>query len=323
LEDPRETVVLSKIMRRESFYKAKALRIEKDLIFAKEQIDELEARIQNLTQQESESSSQKEKDFKKSNQQIEDLTKRLQEEAILFKEREKELVTEIKKFKADQAETKQSQFSQEQITGYEKLLTEIQGTVNEKEQEVIIYKARLDLLEKRLKQQTPFADLNLNDIDEHGPSSHTRQKMAVSYIEHALILSEEGCLIRGECVVENVGTQKLDTPLICFRINPLDVVTFKGKIQVWGTNEDLAVGGIDPIWSIIQNDWANEAKEREEIWLAPDRPIYLRPGEKLRVPDLQLSINRKFCKHVTIEGFIYFKNADYKVRMVNPIIINF
>lgn len=322
LENPKETVVLSKLMQRESFYKAKALRIEKDLIFANEKIDQLEASIQELIQQESKASLQKEKDFEKFHQEIQDLTNRLQDEALTNKNREAELLKEIEKLKTDIAETKPNQIMEERITAYERLLTEIQETINEKEREVIIYKARLELFEKRLKQQNAFATVDLNEM-EASPPSQVIPKKAVFYLEHALIFTEDGCLIRGEGVIENVGTEKLDTPLLCFRISPLDVVTLKGKIQLRETTKDLIVRGLDTNWTLIDNDWANKAKEREEIWLAPDRPISLESTEQLRIPDLQFSINRKYCKHVTIEGFIYFKKSGYKIKMVNPIIINF
>ena len=327
MERSRETVALSRLIRRETFYKEKALRIEKDLIFANEIIGTLEARIEDLTKEESE---QKEAEIKELQSeieglhaQIEDLTKRLEEESVQYNKRETELLSEVEELKQIPVKEQIDPSFSEKIEAYERLLTDIQVTINEKEREVIIYKARLDLLERRIKQQSAFADLdNIEVVSDRAPS-HTHDLLAISYIEHAIILSAEDCLIRGECVIENVGTQILDTPLICLRINPLDVVHIKGKIQTGQMDEDTLVEGMELTWSLIQNDWAKEAREREELWITPNRPINLEPGEVLRVPDIQLSINRKYCERVTIEGFIYFKKSEYKIKMVNPIIINF
>lgn len=321
LEEPREaTVALSRLIRRETFYKEKALRIEKDLIFAKEQIEALEARIHDLTKKERE---QIEAEREALQTQIKELNQRLEEETVLFKERENDLLAEIEKLKQRSVQSETSSSYKEKIAAYERLLTEIQATINEKEREVIIYKARLESAERRLRQQNAFAELENKAFVNERPSDHNQGAFAISYIEHALILSEENCLIRGECVIENVGTEKLDTPLICFRINPLDVVHLKGKIQDERTDEEALVHGMDLTWSLIQSDWATQAKERDELWLMPNRPIALEPGEALRVPDLQFMIHRKYCERVTIEGFIYFKKSNYKIKMVNPIIINF
>lgn len=331
LEEPKQSVTFSKLIDRERFYKEKALKMERNYLFAKEQIIAMEARIRDLNEHKKEQVRQNRAQSDDNllvelREKIDTLNKDLDETKRTHEIREAELLEEIEAFKGSSpgltSGSTPSNYK-EKIEGYERLLNEIQDTINQKDRELLILRKRIDTLEKKLKHRDFNSQLETSTFFKQEDVTHTTEQKAISYIDHAVILNKESCILRGDCVIENNGDVALDTPIICFRISPIDAVKVKGKIQSLESGGDALFGEEDWQWSFIESDWSIEAKERGEIWMAPTQPVTLHPNEEIRLSDVQFLIDQTFCKQLTIECFIYFERTQVRIKSVNSIVINF
>lgn len=316
MEEPKQAVTLSKLISREKFYKEKALKVERELIFSKEQILALEARIRDLKEALDQARS-------KTTEKQEDLQQKLIDANLnlqLKEERELELLSKIDQLE-NSSEPNLNIDYETKIEGYEQLLADIEKTLNLKEKELIILRKRVEVLENQKMKQLPNFQESINPFDTEIASSHISGINAISYSDHAVIFSKDSCIIRGDFVIENLGSENLQSPVICFRVDPIDSITLKGKVQSL-TSSGLILEEGDGKWSIVQNEWSEKAKERGEIWIAPNQPLVVEPGERIRIPDIQFKIDTQFCNKARIEAFVFFENSDTKLKAINPILLN-
>lgn len=323
MKKQRQKLSYARLVSRTDFYKNKALDLEQKMVFAKEKIqtleDQLKLREEHAKEELKDLQNRLEtlkadyEQVQKKNdsaEEIEQLRKELKEKSDMI-ESLNETIAELNQ--------KQGHADQEKIEQFERLLSEIQHELNEKEQQVETYKGRIKSLEKRLssQQMTP-----VHKIFSETDSTAKTGKRAIAYFDYSIVVSgQKESVIRGNFHIENVGGEPLGTPLVCFRFYPTDASALKGKII--SLEQAQRDGGESKTWVYVDDDWGQEAQERGEIWVRPYEETEVRPDGKVTLEDFQIPIKKHFDENVVIEGFVYFGNGQYKVKAANQILITF
>ncbi|GGE51401.1 hypothetical protein GCM10011391_32730 [Pullulanibacillus camelliae] len=323
MEERKQGLSVARIIDREKYYKNKALELEKELIFTKDHVTSLEQQIAVFTEQQ-EQQDEREEAINQLKQKYDDLEQRYEKDIQAHQQLEQELQSEIDRLNKQHKRSYEYELSDynQKIQSYEKLLAEVQNDLNEKEKEIDIYKRRLSVMDKRLKSQ---GETRLNEepvLEADSQTEHEAQRV-LSFMDYALIVHEKRCMIRGELIIENVGQKGLGVPYICFRFTPGDAATIKGKIMSWESPESESIDQEKWQWAFLDTEWAEEAKERGEIWIYPTQAIKLNAGNNLIISDLQIPIETKYYQQIGVEVFVYFPEENYRSKAVNQILINF
>lgn len=334
MQEQRERLSYGRLVSRASFYRDKALDLEKKVVFAEEQVQTLEEQIRELNEG-SASSKERQKHYeqlKKDYEQLKESHQQLQEsngaagedESVSqqLEEKNKQIetlnqtISELKSGGEQQGGVGES----ERIEQFEKLFSEVQTDLNEKEQQLETYQARIRSLEKRLASQNYTPTRRVASQTEVGSKA---AKKVLAYFDYSIILGDQKeTIIRGNFHLENVGREVLTTPSVCFRFYPIDASTLKGKIISIDQAERSSDGSALQ-WVYMDDEWGENAKERGEIWIRPYQSRSVNPGEKLTLEDFQIPIKKHFEEKVIIEGFVYFQQNEYKEKAANQILITF
>ncbi|WP_085521690.1 hypothetical protein [Tuberibacillus sp. Marseille-P3662] len=318
MDKDRKTVSYSQLIDRQNYYKEKSLQLEKDHIFAEEKIKALEEQLERLKEDGTE--------YHKLKQDYDALKKAYDDVVAKHTQSEQKIaelqaaMEKLNNGQEEQAGSSNSEAYQKRVKDYERLLAEVQRDLNEKDEELSVYKKRLNILDKRLKNNGE-AVLNQKPDLEKNPNKKD-DCLAVGILDYAMIMNQNRCVIRGDFILQNNGTQSLGTPFVCFRFTPGDAAELKGRIL---GAEHVDQGQVDTQqlqWTFLENDWAQEARERGEIWVHPVSQVSIAAGEELAVSDFQVPVETKYYDHVAIEVFVYFQELDYKIKSTNQILVN-
>ncbi|MBM7644052.1 gas vesicle protein [Scopulibacillus daqui] len=321
MDEQKEALSYAQLVNRKQYYQEKSLKLEKEFIFAKEKINSLEQQLKDIGSKwkKLEDKANKLDEIKKSYEQLQE---KYQQEVQEYEQKLTALEKEAEQLRKNQKDDGAIDYEtyQQRVRSYEQLLSEVQEEINEKDRELAVYKKRLNIFEKRLKaggelQVSIKPDLNKKDTAE---KPHIK---VIPYIDYAIIIDKNRCMIRGDLIIENVGEQTLGTPMVCFRFYPGDAALIKGRIM---NAQDLEYKEPDQQlqWVFLESDWAEEAKERGEIWIHPLSSVKTKANELLTLSDFQIPIEMKYYDHVSVEVFVYFQDSDYKAKSVNQILIN-
>lgn len=295
----KDKLSYDRLISRVEYYKDKALDLEKKLVFAEETIERLE--IERNMNDSVKVLAAKEEEVIQLRKQVEELTKRLNRLDV--------------------------QEMEKRLQSYEDLLNTIQDELNDKDQQIDQYQQRIKSMEKRLNINRTSEPVLEGAEPESGSESTSKRILegssCISYFDYSVILTKEKTgFVRGTFYIENTGTDPLDNPYICFRFQPAESAALKGKIVslISGpTQEELT----QFTWMFMDNEWAEQAKERGEIWVCPLRETKLSSGERLSLNDFQIPIKSKIDNNILVEAFVYFHKQNYKAKAVNHIAINF
>ncbi|MGM7700962.1 hypothetical protein ACSVDE_04495 [Pseudalkalibacillus sp. Hm43] len=292
--NPQKEISYDRLVSRTKYYQEKSLQLEKSLLFAEEKIEQLEQELKTALEND-------------------DLQKELEEK-----------VRELENYRIEvqQLNEKLSQSNlsamTKKIQSFEELLGTIEQEMNEKEKQVESYKNKIRSLERRMKVQ--------NNAPEEISSEQVEKEnlQLTAYFNHSLICKNESSyVIHGSLHMTNYGLEQLDNPLICFRFQPIDYTNLKGKISSL-EQSNLPEDKQDSLqWVYIENEWAKEARERGEIWVAPMHDLFIPPNHTVSLTDFQIPIKKQFEDSIVVEAFIYFKEQEYRARAMNQIALNF
>ncbi len=302
-----EKLSYSRLISRTKYFQEKSLELEKELIFANDQIASLEKQI--------ETSKDKDETIIQLKKEVKDLQLKLELQT-------KEHFTMIQKLEEKKAEALDDKGlkSTAKIKGYEELLSQMQVEINDKDKLLQHYKGKIKNLEKRAQYQEERV---VNK--EETTNDSIEGAYAVSYFNTSLILSgKQSVIIHGDLRIENCGTTKLQNPLVCFRFKPTEIAVLKGKIYPLDQADTRSVSSSDTIqWVFTDHDWLEKSKEKGEIWIAPLHPVTLRPGEEIGIESFQIPVKSEFKEPVVIEGFVYFQKDNYRIKVSNQIAISY
>lgn len=300
-----EKLSYSRLISRTKFFQEKSLELEKELIFAKDQLQSFEAEL----------SSKKETD-----ELLDQLKQELEELQQDIENKTKENVAKIIDIEKNSVANNTKKIYEVKIKRYESLLADMQIEINEKDKLLDHLKGKVKSLEKRAKYMTA-PEIELDAIK----NEEVEENYAIGYFNTSLILSENQLvIIRGDLTIVNRGNTNLHTPIVCFRFNPFEKATLKGKIfsieeaETRGTNSNEQIQ-----WVYTDHDWYDKSKEKGEIWVAPLQPITLKPGDQIGINNFQIPIKSEFKEAVSIEGFVYFQKDNYRIRVANQIAISY
>ncbi|MBN8207268.1 hypothetical protein JI666_00745 [Bacillus sp. NTK071] len=302
-----EKLSYSRLITRTKYFQEKSLELEKELIFANDQISSLEKQIETS----------KEND---------DIIIHLKEElSMLKKELEKQtgehaLLQAELEAKQETVFQKNGSESQAKIKGYEDLLAAMQIEINDKDKRLQHYQGRIKNLEKRAQYQEN------HPINEDEEQNETVDDLyAISYFNTSLILDKKhSVIIRGDLHIENCGKKNLRNPLVCFRFRPTETAVLKGKIYPIEQAETRSLDYKEGVqWVFPDHDWLEKAKDKGEIWISPLHPVTLVPGEQIGIKSFQIPIRSEFKEPVIVEGFVYFQKENYRIKVSNQIVISF
>jgi DNA polymerase III alpha subunit (gram-positive type) len=208
-----------------------------------------------------------------------------------------------------------------QMKNYEELLGNMERELNERERQIEAHQARIKNLEKRQKHQQRLEKPTLEEESE----VKVKQELSITaYFDYSVIFNEEkNCVIHGNFHLFNSGLKRLQNPLVCFRFYPEETSVLKGKILSLEHTDKISETESNKSWMFLDNDWANEAKERGEVWITPVSELSIDPNETISISDLQIPVKRELLDRIAVEGFIFFQKQDYKVKAANHIALNF
>ncbi|ANX12090.1 hypothetical protein ABE41_008730 [Fictibacillus arsenicus] len=289
----KDKLSYDRLISRVEYYKEKALDLEKKLVFAEETIEKLE--MNNSLQ----------------------VIEKQEEEIIQLRKQVEELTKKLNRLDVQEMEKR--------LQSYEDLLKTIQDELNDKDQQIDQYQQRIKSMEKRLNINRTSEPV----IEGSESSSNTKESRilegtsCISYFDYSVILTKDKTgFVRGSFYIENTGTDALDNPYICFRFQPAESAALKGKIVslISGPTQDELT---QFTWMFMDNEWAEQAKDRGEIWVCPLRETKLSSGERLSLNDFQIPIKSKIDNNIMVEAFVYFHKQNYNAKAVNHIAINF
>jgi hypothetical protein len=299
-----EKLSYSRLITRTKYFQEKSLELEKELIFANDQLASLEKQIELSKDQESTIASLKE--------ELNELEKKLEKQA----QEHVRFQNEVDSSKRTSEVRKEEKTK---IKGYEDLLADMQLEINEKDKRLQHYQGKIKNLEKRAQYQA-------GDVTEvEAQSTNVVDHYAVSYFNTSIIISDkQSVMIRGDLQIENCGSLKLRNPLVCFRFLPSEMATLKGRIYSIEHAETKSLDSSDRIqWVFPDHDWLEKAKEKGEIWVSPLHPVTLKPGDKISIESFQIPIKSEFKEPVIIEGFVYFQSDNYRIKVSNQIALSY
>jgi hypothetical protein len=293
----KDKLSYERLISRVEYYKEKALDLEKKLLFAEESID----RLENETN--------------------------TQDSLLIIEQKDKELSTlqeEVKKLTAKIQKLNDSDY-EKKIKGYDELLNSIQEEINDKDQQIDLYQQRIKSMEKRINiNRTSEPVLETDESEPSEADENIKKELnCISYFDYSVIFTHDRTgFIRGSFYIENIGSKTLDNPYICFRFQPAEAIALKGKIislLASPTQEEMS----QSIWMYMDNEWADKARERGEIWICPLRETRQKSGERIALTDFQIPIKSKIDETITVEAFVYYHKQNYRAKAVNHIAVNF
>ncbi|MDQ0350208.1 hypothetical protein J2R98_000011 [Alkalibacillus filiformis] len=125
----------------------------------------------------------------------------------------------------------------------------------------------------------------------------------LSYFTFSLNMDEEGGehLALGNYVIENIGSQPITGPYICFKFSDEHPFEFFGKYTSSNSN------GNEQSRRQAQAEWEriHHSEQKNEIWLKPSQEMTINPGEQLSFPNFQLKWRGDMPYKATMLGFTY------------------
>lgn len=293
----KDKLSYERLVSRVDYYKDKALDLEKKLVFAEETIERLENETNN--DRSLKIIEENEKELQGLRKQVEELTRKLKR----LEEHEME----------------------KRMQSYEELLKSIQDEMNDKDQQIDLYQQRIKSMEKRININRTSEPV-FEELDSDNSKSEPQKKEGLNsacYFDYSVIFTKDKKgFIRGSFFIENTGTETLENPYICFRFQPAEACSLKGKIIsliASPSQEEMT----QSIWMYMDNEWAEKAKERGEMWICPLRETTFKSGDKLSLDDFQIPFKSGIDENITVEAFVYFHKQNYRTKAVNHIAINF
>ncbi|MCA0990019.1 hypothetical protein [Pseudalkalibacillus hwajinpoensis] len=299
-----EKLSYSRLISRTKYFQEKSLELEKELIFANDQLATLEKQLESTKDHESTIAHLKEELTK-----LEGTLETQTQELI-------EMKNEVDVTKKANSRTEDTT----KIKGYEDLLAEMQIEINEKDKRLQHYQGKIKNLEKKAQflptEKVAEVEAKPTEIADH---------FAVSYFNTSIIiLDKQSVMIRGDLQIENCGVAKLTNPLVCFRFSPSEMATLKGRIYPIEVAETKSLDSSDRVhWVFPDHDGLDKAKEKGEIWVSPLHPVTLHPGDKIAIESFQIPIKSEFKEPVIIEGFVYFQSNNYRIKVSNQIALSY
>ena len=293
----KDKLSYERLISRVDYYKEKALDLEKKLVFAEETIERLENEVNS--DQSLQIIEEKEKELQLLRTQVEELTKK------------------VKRLEEHEMEKR--------MKSYEELLKSIQQEMNDKDQQIDLYQQRIKSMEKRININRTSEPV-FEETETETAKTEMQKKEGfncISYFDYSVIFTKDKKgFVRGSFYIENSGTETLENPYICFRFQPAEACALKGKIIsliASPTQDEMSKS----IWMYMDNDWAEKAKDRGEMWICPLRETKFKSGDKLTLEDFQIPFKSKIDENITVEAFVYFHKQNYRSKAVNHIAINF
>jgi len=202
----------------------------------------------------------------------------------------------------------------QKVKEYELLLSDIQTEINEKEKELDYYKSKVKSLEK---QSRLFASTN---------RSHSQQPLSTAetmlcFFDYSVVKkTEREFIFIGDFHIHNFGSEPIVNPKICFRFSPPELAALKG--QIFTFDQASLHHQRNTLWMFLASDWAQEAKEKGEIWIVAAEPTSLKQGESTSVRRFQIPAAFHHSETLIIEGFVY-SDSNQKMKSSNNIIFTF
>ncbi|WP_062231467.1 hypothetical protein [Fictibacillus sp. FJAT-27399] len=297
MHSQKERLSYDRLIARAQFYQEKSLELEKKLVFAEELIEKLE------------------KEAADSSKDTE--IQALEAERV-------RLTEEVAHLKNELGQAKSIDYDK-RAADYEALLAEVQKEINDKENKLDLSQQKIRALEKKLSLQgRPDPFMKKAEEDEEENIFVKKDYECLCLFDYSIIMNEnQSGFIKGSFIIENTGLITLQNPSVCLRFNPGEANVLKGKIYSSENHEVNQDNLANFHWMFIDNDWAQEAKERGEIWICPIREMTIEPGEKSVIQDYQIPFKKEIIGNLTVEAFVFFNKQQYKVKAANQISINF
>ncbi|MFA8439883.1 hypothetical protein [Pueribacillus sp. YX66] len=298
----------SRLMLRTKYYRDKTLNLEKQVQHSAKEIESLKYDVKMLQEENGHLINRVEE--LKAIANMNEIEKLQCENNLLLKK--------LEQISREQHENQSN--VNEKINEYEQLLSEIQKDIITKEQELDYYKSKVKSLEKNNKiysftsaqKNTPVNKLpDVTDIME-----------VIAYFDYSLVKkTDHEWIVFGDFHIKNFGSDPFVNPSVCFRFSPPEATNLKGKIlsvdQAAIHNEIQETHRNQ--WMFLQSNWAEEAKERGEIWIAPTTLMRLSKGETVTLQSFQIPVTLPFSCSLIVEGFVYSSESDTKIKSSNNI----
>ncbi|RIW39041.1 hypothetical protein D3H55_01420 [Bacillus salacetis] len=126
--------------------------------------------------------------------------------------------------------------------------------------------------------------------------------------------------------LRNSGGKALKNPMLCIKVNPVDSVDLGGQILPPGMSQLFAVQGEQGAqgWEYVGEEWLQTAYSTGEYWIQPIQDLTLQPSEDVLLEGVQFSFESpEDSQNITIAGFVFFNNQEYRFKALNTIEFSF
>lgn len=303
----------SRLMLRTKYYRDKTLNLEKQVQHADEEIESL--KLESKLLQENNNYLTNHIEELKTIVNIKQLEKLQHENNLL-----------LKKLEHMSMETNDNQSNvNKKINEYEQLLNEVQKEITAKEQELDYYKSKVKSLERNNKIYS-LAPAEKNTHAKEQSKKETSLESVIAYFDYSIVKkTEQEWIVFGDFHIRNFGNEPFVNPSLCFRFSPPEQANLKGKIlsvEQATINKQMQENHRNQ-WMFLQSNWAEEAKERGEIWIAPTEPMRLQQGETVTLHGFQIPVTLNFSGTLIVEGFVYSSDSETKTKSGNNIVITY
>lgn len=140
---------------------------------------------------------------------------------------------------------------------------------------------------------------------------------SIAYFDYAIhLLGNKSGIMKGSFYIKNTGAKPLEYPYVCFRFTPSHLANSEECYLLQHENRK------NPQWRFVERDWANNARDKGEVWICPVYDMKMMPGSCIAINDFKFYLNDQHYSCI-IEAFVFYIKRKYKIKASNRIIVNF
>lgn len=189
----------------------------------------------------------------------------------------------------------------------------------------------------RLKEKLLTTEVMLEEEKErkkgfiHEEVSQQKQPKIIklqAFFNYAFLLSdyhdEESPLSAiGDLAIQNIGTEPLHDILVCIRIKPKQAGQLSGKISRARADSRFDADAFEQ-WQFIHENYREKIRTLGEYWIKPTKVKELKPSNQLDFTNFELTLQKPQDQHsVIVEGFVYCKEIQQGISVLNKIVVNY
>ncbi|MDQ0255372.1 hypothetical protein J2S74_002754 [Evansella vedderi] len=216
---------------------------------------------------------------------------------------------------------------------YQKLIKNKEDKILQLNQKILHYRSELE----KYKRQIIFLSKRGQQVQQPEPVQEPKEESfkvqfekhvhpIIAYFNYATFLeendnNEKKLDVFGNLTFQNLSDTEFQEPVICIRVKPIGKISIGGKINISPRQiSDEYSLNQEEQWVYVQENWRQMVNQKGEHWLKPLHLDILKPFEKLKFSNFNISFNpAPEYSHYVVEGFFYARNYQKGIPAINTV----